>query len=169
MAFEPDKKNELNHHIRNGILGIKLAVKTIEAAIRRIEIANDRHDAHGYDPGGSSTEDKIRAVCKLLGVDPVWALAIAQVESSMGKHQKSPTGARGVFQMTTIAMKDLLQEMEKIDDDMIDICCGVLFLRLLKHRWGSEKAATFRYCDPKDRDFYVPSVFKLMNQSEDQK
>ena len=53
--------------------------------------------------------DKIKAFAPQLGVDPSWAAAIAMTESSLGINQLSPTGARGVFQMTSIAMKDLLQ------------------------------------------------------------
>jgi hypothetical protein len=110
----------------------------------------------------NETKQKIIEISKLIGVDPAWALAIATIESSMGRFQKSPTNARGVFQMTTIAMKDLLLEMEKKDDDLIDICCGILFLRLLFRRHGSIEMATSRYCDPKDRGFYVLKVLKLM-------
>ena len=75
-------------------------------------------------------------------------------ESSLGLNQKSGTGARGVFQMTSIAMKDLLQEMEKQDSDIIDILCGIAFLYLLEKRWGTMEEATKHFCDPKDRDFY---------------
>jgi hypothetical protein len=99
---------------------------------------------------------------KMIGVDPVWACAIAEVESAYGIYQKSPTGCRGVFQMSTIAMKDLLLEMERPDDEMIDICCGILFLRLLLKRHGSIEAATAKYCDPNDRHFYVPKVMGII-------
>ena len=97
-----------------------------------------------------------------LGVDPSWALAIAEQESSLGEHQLSPTGAKGVFQMTRIAVLDLLQESQKKDDDLIDICFGLLFLRLLLKRWGTVEEATGHYCDPSDKHFYVPAVIKKM-------
>ena len=109
-----------------------------------------------------TVKSQIEKISTLLGVDPAWAVAVAYVESSLGLHQKSPTGCRGAFQMSTIAMKDLLLEMEKVDDDWIDICCGVLFLRLLLKRHGSIEAATAKYCDPKDRSFYVDRVLKTM-------
>ena len=108
------------------------------------------------------TKTKIESFSAMVGVDPAWAVAVAFVESSLGLHQKSPTGCRGVFQMSSIAMKDLLIEMEKYDDDWIDICCGVLFLKLLLKRHGSTEAATAKYCDPKDRSFYVDRVLKTM-------
>jgi hypothetical protein len=85
-------------------------------------------------------------------------------ESALGLHQLSRTGAKGVFQMTSIAMKDLLQEMQRADDDMIDIACGVLFLRLLFKRHKSIEAATAKYCDPKDRGFYIDRVKKYMTE-----
>ena len=105
---------------------------------------------------------KIEAFAAMVGVDPAWAVAVAFVESSIGLNQKSPTNCRGVFQMSSIAMKDLLVEMEKQDDDWIDICCGVLFLRLLFRRHGSIEAATAKFCDPNDRSFYVDRVLKAM-------
>jgi len=107
------------------------------------------------------TITKIKVLAPLLGVDPAWACAIAETESSSGLNQKSGTGCLGVFQMSTIAMKDLLQQMEAKDDDMIDILCGLMFLRLLLKRHGSIEKATERYCDPMDRDLYVPRVMKL--------
>ena len=108
------------------------------------------------------TVDKIRAIAPFFGLDPEWLMAVAMTESSLGTNQKSPTGCRGVFQMSSIAMKDLLQEMEKHDDDLIDIACGAAFLYLLKRRHGSVEEATARFCDPKDRDFYVKRVLSFM-------
>jgi membrane-bound lytic murein transglycosylase MltF len=104
----------------------------------------------------------IEEITKLLNMDITWPVAIAMTESSLGIKQKSGTGARGVFQMTTIAMKDLLQEMEKQDDDIIDILCGIAFLYLLRKRWGSMDEAIKRFCDPNDRDFYLERVKKYM-------
>ena len=104
------------------------------------------------------TLTKIQTVAQAMGVDPAWAAAVAMVESSLGINQKSPTGCRGVFQMSGIAMRDLLQEMERQDDDLVDIACGIAFLHLLLRRHGSIDAATAKFCDPKDRDFYVERV-----------
>lgn len=105
---------------------------------------------------------KIRSIAPFFGLDPLWPIAVAMVESSLGLNQKSPTGCRGVFQMSGIAMKDLLQEMEKRDDDLIDIAVGVAFLYLLKKRWGTIEAATEHFCDPKDREFYLERVRQYM-------
>lgn len=107
-------------------------------------------------------KNKIVAVAQALGINPIWAIAVAMEESSLGERQKSPTGCRGVFQLSTIAMKDLLQEMEKSDDDLIDIACGIAFLHLLLKRHGSIEEATSHFCAPKDRSFYVSKVLGYM-------
>jgi len=104
----------------------------------------------------------IEQLAAIVGIDPKWAVAVAMTESSLGLHQKSPTGARGVFQMTSIAMKDLLLSMEARDDDMVDMLCGVAFLWLLYKRHGSIEEATMKYCDPNDRHFYWNRVKKYM-------
>jgi membrane-bound lytic murein transglycosylase MltF len=111
-----------------------------------------------------SVKNKIEKLSPFFGIDPAWAAAVAMTESSLGEKQKSPTGCRGVFQMSGIAMKDLLQEMEKRDDDMIDIACGVAFLYLLFRRHKTIEAATGKFCDPKDRGFYVERVLKYMDE-----
>jgi hypothetical protein len=112
------------------------------------------------------TKEKIEQLAEIFGVDPNWALGIAMVESSLGLHQKSPTGCRGVFQMSGIAMKDLLYSMEAIDDDLIDIACGISFLWLLLKRWGTEEKATAHYCDPNDLDFYLDRMNKFKAEFE---
>lgn len=110
------------------------------------------------------TKEKVVEMAKFFGIDPNWAVAVAMTESSLGMQQKSPTGCRGVFQMSSIAMKDLLQEMPKVDDDKIDIACGVAFLSLLLKRFGSIEEATLRFCDPKDRGFYLDRVKEYMSK-----
>ena len=54
--------------------------------------------------------------------------------------------------------------MKNNDDDMIDIMCGVLFLRLLIKRHKSIDAATEHFCDPKDRHFYLQKVKGYMTE-----
>jgi len=113
-------------------------------------------------PRQSETLAKVRRIAETMGVNPAWASAVAMVESSLGVNQKSPTGCRGVFQMSAIAMKDLLLEMEKSDDDLIDIACGIAFLHLLLKRHKTIENATAKFCDPNDRDFYVSKVVNYM-------
>ena len=108
------------------------------------------------------TKVKIEFFSKLFDIDPLWASSVAMVESALGTAQKSPTGCLGVFQMSTIAMKDLLLSMEMIDDDLVDIVCGIAFLKLLLKRWGNIEKATEKFCNPKDRYFYFTKVKKYM-------
>jgi hypothetical protein len=109
----------------------------------------------------------IETIAGVFGIDPKWAVAVAMVESSLGEHQVSPTGCSGVFQMSSIAMKDLLITMREQDDDLVDIVCGVAFLRLLKRRWHTEEEATAHFCDPKERGLYLERVKKYMEQMDD--
>ena len=62
-------------------------------------------------PKQLNTKAKIETVAALFGIDPKWAVAVAMTESSLGENQVSPTGCSGVFQMSQIAMKDLLLQM----------------------------------------------------------
>ena len=112
----------------------------------------------------SETRDKIKSIALAMGVDPIWAISIAMVESSLGLNQRSPTGCKGVFQISTIAMKDLLLEMEKSDDDIIDIASGLAFLHLLLKRFKTIEKATSHFCDPADRNFYIGRVKAYMKE-----
>ncbi len=109
------------------------------------------------------TLETIRSFSIMLDLDPSWTSAIALTESSLGLNQQSRTGCKGVFQMSSIAMKDLLMEMLKVDDDLIDILCGLLFLRLLLRRHKTLKGATDHFCDPGDLHFYYNKVIKNMD------
>ena len=115
-------------------------------------------------PKQIETKTKIQIFARIFGVDPVWASAIAMTESSLGMDQLSPTHCRGVFQMSTIAMKDLLLTMDQIDDDFIDIVCGLAFLRLLLKRHGTQEQATKHFCDPDDRGYYWDRVRHFMTE-----
>ena len=110
------------------------------------------------------TKAKIELFAQLFGIDPLWASSVAMTESSLGTHQESPTGCKGVFQMSSIAMKDLLISMSGIDDDLVDIVCGVAFLRLLLKRHKTIEEATKHYCDPKDKLFYLDRVKFYMSE-----
>lgn len=110
------------------------------------------------------TKTKIEIFARLFNVDPAWASAVAMTESSLGLHQMSPTHCRGVFQMSSIAMKDLLLTMDQIDDDLVDIVCGLAFLRLLLKRHGTQEGATKHFCDPNDRGYYWDRVRYFMKE-----
>ena len=115
------------------------------------------------------TKEKIIKIAEAIGLNPSWALAIAMTESSLGEEQKSPTGCRGVFQMSSIAMKDLLIEMEKADDDIIDIACGLAFLHLLLKRHKSFDNATAHFCDPNDKWFYIERMRDFMREFDEKR
>ena len=110
------------------------------------------------------TIDKIKKVAEITGMNASWLCAVAFVESSLGIHQKSPTGCRGVYQMSGIAMKDLLIEMENSNDDWADILCGIAFLKLLLKRHKTIEHATSHFCEPNDRHFYIDRVIKAMGE-----
>lgn len=114
-------------------------------------------------PKQVEVKEKIKIIAQAIGLDPSWAISVAMVESSLGMHQKSPTGCSGVFQMSAVAMKDLLQEMPKADDETIDILCGLAFLYLLLKRHKTMREATSHFCDPNDRSFYIDKVLAYMN------
>lgn len=105
---------------------------------------------------------KIEFFSKLFDIDPKWATSVAMVESSLGLNQVSPTGCKGVYQMSSIAMKDLHLTMQLVDDDLVDIVCGIAFLRLLLKRWKTIEEATNHFCDPKDLYFYWEKVKQNM-------
>lgn len=107
-------------------------------------------------------KEKVELAAKLFNIDPAWATAVAMTESSLGENLLSPTGCRGVFQMSTIAMKDLLLAMAKVGYELIGIVCGVAFLWLLLQRHNTLEQATKHFCDPNDRDFYWDRVQQFM-------
>jgi hypothetical protein len=87
-------------------------------------------------------------------------------ESSLGLQQKSPTGCKGVFQMSSIAMTDLLLEMGENNNDWADVLCGLAFLFLLLKRWENIDDATLHFCDPRDREFYLSRVKVFQEEFE---
>jgi membrane-bound lytic murein transglycosylase MltF len=110
---------------------------------------------------------KIDALTEMLGLPSSWPASIAMTESSLGLNQKSPTGCVGVFQLSSIAMKDLQLEMRKHDDEWIDILCGIAFLHLLYKRFNGDIAtATEHFCDPNDRDFYTNRMLHYRDELE---
>lgn len=108
------------------------------------------------------TKAKIEKIASAMGIDLLWAVSIAMTESSLGLKQSSPFGCVEVFQMSTIAMRDLLDSMHYGEDDTVDIACGLAFMYLLLKRHGSVEKATEKYCDPKDRETYSERVRSYM-------
>jgi hypothetical protein len=101
-----------------------------------------------------------------LGIDPSWALAIADQESTFGLNLISPTGARGIYQDTTIAMKDILEFIGHDNEAAYkaSIAVGQSELLVLLTRWHDIEIATSHYCDPKVKAQYVASVMSKIKQ-----
>jgi membrane-bound lytic murein transglycosylase MltF len=114
-------------------------------------------------------KERITLMAEAMDLDPILAIAVAMTESSLGVNQKSPTGCKGVFQLSSIAMKDLLLEMEKADDDIIDIACGLAFIHLLLKRHKTIEKAIAHFCDPADIDFYIERVRNFMGEFDVQR
>lgn len=112
-------------------------------------------------------EEKIRAICKIVEFPEDLAVAIAKVESAMGKYILSPTGAKGIFQLTSIAMKDMLQVMAEHKYERTAILCGIGFLCLLQDRWMDAQEIVFHFCDPAEKDAYWKKIQKVIGQDED--
>lgn len=85
----------------------------------------------------STLESAIETVARLYNVQPDFAVAVAWMESKLDPNAISPTGALGLFQLTTIAIEDL----ERNDPDFVprisvkktdpswNIKTGVLYIR----------------------------------------
>ena len=112
----------------------------------------------------AETKKLIEDISKLINLDPLLTSAIALTESSLGINLLSPTKCRGVFGMSSIAMKDLLLEMHKPKNRDISILCGLAFIKLLIRRWGNEQDAINHFCSPKDRVFYNSRIKKYKQQ-----
>jgi membrane-bound lytic murein transglycosylase MltF len=104
-----------------------------------------------------------------IGDDPILSVAVALVESSLGLQLKSPTGAKGVFQLTSIAMKDLFQEMDKKGNEAIGILCGLAFIHLLLKRHKTISEVILHYCDPNDYEFYLQRIKDRMKELSNDK
>jgi membrane-bound lytic murein transglycosylase MltF len=109
----------------------------------------------------------IEQVTLSIGDNPILSVAVALVESSLGLQLKSPTGAKGVFQLTSIAMKDLHQEMDKKGNEVIGVLCGLAFIHLLIKRHKTVEEVIHHYCDPKDYDFYIQQIKAYMKELSD--
>jgi len=109
-------------------------------------------------------KEAIFKIAKIVGVDPGIALAVSHIESRHGVHLKSKTGALGVFQMTSIAVRDLHHSMATPGHEIIGICAGICFLSLLMKRHEDLRKALDKYCDPNDREWYADRVIRLANE-----
>lgn len=111
-------------------------------------------------------EEKIRAICEIMGFSGDLAVAVATVESAMGKYIISPTNARGLFQLTSIALKDMLQAMGLERHERVAMLCGIAFLCLLQDRWGDDpRTIVGHYADPAEKEAYWKKIQKALTQT----
>lgn len=93
--------------------------------------------------------EKIELEAIRQGVNPKFALAVAQIESDLNPFAKSPTGAAGLFQLTDPAIEDVTKVMgvpsapngNEFDIDW-NIKAGVSYLKLTAKRVGVQPTTT---------------------------
>jgi len=82
----------------------------------------------------------IQQACTEYGVPFNTAYRIAWLESKLNPNAVSPTGAKGVFQLTSIAIADIAKRANYVVRDPMDpvqnVTGGVLYLRLVAHDMG---------------------------------
>ena len=104
-------------------------------------------------------EYKVRMAALKAGIDPHMAAAVANKESGFNPDAVSPTGVKGVMQVSHIAAQDLGMDPSTVRNDMdANIQAGVGYLA--KH--GLNK-----YPDPAVRNSYVRDVMKQAQTSHE--
>jgi len=85
----------------------------------------------------------IRGVAAEEGIPAKTMLTIARLESNFNPKAKSPTGAKGLFQMTSIAVKDVIQRGKpsfdltgKEYDARANAIAGARYIKILSNQLG---------------------------------
>lgn len=86
-----------------------IAARAKEKASAKIALASSPGGAEGSQLSADRIRGIITAVARQEGVPPELALKVARLESNFNPMAKSPTGARGLFQLTGIALLDIKQ------------------------------------------------------------
>ena len=110
-----------------------------EDFIGNYDIQNKRYNEKDKN---AAIKNKIIAEAEKQGIDPALALALADQESSFNPKAKSQTGARGIYQMTTPACKQVgIPFDEKLYDADYNIHYGLKYLKwCLEHTKSVEEA-----------------------------
>lgn len=91
--------------------------------------------------GNGDIRQLIAAIALKEGVPPVTALKIAYLESRFNPKAVSPTGAKGVFQLTSIAIKDIAQRGGFVVTDPFDpvqnITGGIKYIKIAARDIGA--------------------------------
>lgn len=90
----------------------------------------------------SKIKNKIIKEARSQGIDPALALGLAEQESSFNPKAKSRTGARGIYQMTSVACKEVgIPFDDKLYDPDYNIKYGLKYLKwCLNHTKTVEEA-----------------------------
>lgn len=108
-------------------------------------------------PEKQLVEYKVRVAAQQAGIDPHMAASVANKESGFNTEAKSPTGVKGVMQVSGIAAKDLGYNPQDVRNNPdLNIMAGVQYLA--KH--GLEK-----YPDPAVKNSYVKDVLHNTEKS----
>lgn len=109
-------------------------------------------------PDKQLLEYKVRVAAQQAGIDPHMAASVANKESGFDAEAKSPTGVKGIMQVSGIAAKDLGYDPKDVRSNPdLNIMAGVQYLA--KH--GLEK-----YPDPAVKNSYVKDVLKNTEKSK---
>ena len=109
-------------------------------------------------PEKQLVEYKVRVAAQQAGIDPHMAASVANKESGFDTEAKSPTGVKGVMQVSGIAAKDLGYDPKDVRNNPdLNITAGVQYLA--KH--GLEK-----YPDPAVKNSYVKDVLHNTEKSK---
>lgn len=109
-------------------------------------------------PDKQLLEYKVRVAAQQAGIDPHMAASVANKESGFDAEAKSPTGVKGIMQVSGIAAKDLGYNPKDVRSNPdLNIMAGVQYLA--KH--GLEK-----YPDPAVKNSYVKDVLKNTEKSK---
>lgn len=157
--FQPElyRKLKESHPIQHKL--VESMIKTLhllelqrglEFYIKRI---NPKQDAR-------KIASKIFECSRLHQVDPLLYAAIIHQESHFDPSAISETGAVGLAQLTTIALKDMELSKEQIQTVRGNLCAGAQFFALLLDRtYGKVDKALYRYNGGSDPG-YVRAVKK---------
>jgi len=91
--------------------------------------------------GNSDVKSVIIAIANQEGVPAATALKIAKLESNFNPSAVSPTGAKGLFQMTSIATRDVQQRAGYSLKDPFDVkdnaTAGIKYIKLVARDMGA--------------------------------
>jgi len=110
-------------------------------------IVQDRAEKRFY----KEIQRYVDSSCEEFGVPKAMVFAIIKAESNFDQHARSSADARGLMQVTSVALKDInriLSEdytLTQMYDPEINIRCGVAYLSVLYRKYGIYDTAFAAY------------------------